>query len=133
LRAEGFFCSLDVISGGLGIGKLQFLITKLSAFSTVNFFSNFGHQNPGSGLGPDWIQIRNTGKLKSIICRKLQLTLNENLKATEPLNPVISSPLRGKPHKSFFRSTSKLRHLLINSLQTSFNQKRANYAGKNAV
>jgi hypothetical protein len=22
LRAEGFFCSLDVLSGGLGIGKL---------------------------------------------------------------------------------------------------------------
>ncbi len=26
LRAEGFICSLDVLYGGLGIGKLQFLI-----------------------------------------------------------------------------------------------------------
>jgi hypothetical protein len=24
LRAEGFFCNLDVLYGGLGIGKLQF-------------------------------------------------------------------------------------------------------------
>ncbi len=28
LRAEGFFCNLDVLYGGLGIGKLQFLIKK---------------------------------------------------------------------------------------------------------
>jgi hypothetical protein len=26
LRAEGFFCNLDILYGGLGIGKLQFLI-----------------------------------------------------------------------------------------------------------
>ncbi len=26
-------------------------------FFTCNFFSNFGHQNPGSGLDPDWIRI----------------------------------------------------------------------------
>jgi hypothetical protein len=29
LRAEGFFCSLDVLSGGLGIGKLQFLLIRI--------------------------------------------------------------------------------------------------------
>jgi hypothetical protein len=28
LRAEGFSCSLDVLYGGLGINKLQFLIKK---------------------------------------------------------------------------------------------------------
>jgi hypothetical protein len=28
LRAEGFSCSLDVLYGGLGISKLQFLIKK---------------------------------------------------------------------------------------------------------
>jgi hypothetical protein len=28
LRAKGFFCNLDVLYGGLGIGKLQFLIQK---------------------------------------------------------------------------------------------------------
>jgi hypothetical protein len=27
LRAEGFFCNLDVLYVGLGIGKLQFLIS----------------------------------------------------------------------------------------------------------
>ena len=26
LRAEGSFCNLDILYGGLGIGKLQFLI-----------------------------------------------------------------------------------------------------------
>jgi hypothetical protein len=29
LRAEGFFCSLDVLFGGLGIGKLQFFFKKI--------------------------------------------------------------------------------------------------------
>jgi hypothetical protein len=33
LRAEGFFCSLDVLYRGLGISKLQFLIKKI-----LNFF-----------------------------------------------------------------------------------------------
>jgi hypothetical protein len=28
LRAEGFFYNLDILYGGLGIGKLQFLIKK---------------------------------------------------------------------------------------------------------
>jgi hypothetical protein len=44
LRAEGFFCNLDILYGGLGIGKLQFLIKKnLNFFSVVIFFSIFGH------------------------------------------------------------------------------------------
>jgi hypothetical protein len=34
---------LDVLYGGLGISKLQFLI----------FFYSFVHQNTGSGLDPD--------------------------------------------------------------------------------
>jgi hypothetical protein len=46
MRAEGFSCSLDVLNGGIGISKLQFL-KKISA---VNFFSIFVHQNPGSGF-----------------------------------------------------------------------------------
>jgi hypothetical protein len=33
LRAEGFFCSLGVLYGGLGISKLQFLIK----FPAINF------------------------------------------------------------------------------------------------
>jgi hypothetical protein len=39
LRAEGFFCFLDVLNGGLRIGKLQFLIKKkYYFFSAVNLF-----------------------------------------------------------------------------------------------
>ncbi len=37
LRAEGFFCNLYVLYGGLGIGKLKILIPK-KKFSAVNFF-----------------------------------------------------------------------------------------------
>ncbi len=35
LRAEGFSCSLDVLYGGLGISKLQFLIKKKKKNSAV--------------------------------------------------------------------------------------------------
>jgi hypothetical protein len=39
LRAEGFFCNLDVLYGGLGIGKLFLIQTKFNIFfSAVNFF-----------------------------------------------------------------------------------------------
>jgi hypothetical protein len=37
-EAEGFFCSLDVLNGGLGFGKLQFLIKTIYFFSAVNYF-----------------------------------------------------------------------------------------------
>jgi hypothetical protein len=38
-KAGGFFCNLDILYGGLGIGKLQFLIKKkLLFFSAVIFF-----------------------------------------------------------------------------------------------
>ncbi len=55
LRAEGFSWSLDVLYGGLGISKLQFLIKKVLHFfvATVNFFQSFGHLNPRSGLDSD--------------------------------------------------------------------------------
>jgi hypothetical protein len=44
LRADSFFCNLDILYGGLGIGKLQFLIKKkVNFFSAVIFFSIFGH------------------------------------------------------------------------------------------
>ncbi len=36
LRTEGFFCNLYVLDGGLGIGKLKFLIQN---FPAVNFSS----------------------------------------------------------------------------------------------
>ncbi len=65
LKAEGFLCSLDLLCGGLGIGKLQFFYQKnIKLFVNRKFFSIFGHQNTGfrairsrklskgGGLGP---------------------------------------------------------------------------------
>jgi hypothetical protein len=49
LRAEGFFCNLNVLYGGLGIGKLQILIKKI--FFTTVIFVNFWSLKP-------WIRIR---------------------------------------------------------------------------
>ncbi len=46
MRAEGFFCSLDVLYEGLGIDNLQFLIQKI-----LNFFLVI------KALDPDWIRI----------------------------------------------------------------------------
>jgi hypothetical protein len=45
LRAEGFFYNLDipVLYGGLGIGKLQFLIKKKKKNFSCNFLVIFGH------------------------------------------------------------------------------------------
>jgi hypothetical protein len=55
LRAEGFFCNLDVLYRGIGIGKLQFLILKkLIFFSAVIFFQFLVIK----ALDPDWIRIR---------------------------------------------------------------------------
>ncbi len=46
LRAEGFFCSVGVLYGGLGISKLQFLIKKIKIkISSCNFFLNFRPSN----------------------------------------------------------------------------------------
>jgi hypothetical protein len=57
LRAEGFSFSVDVLYGGLGISKLQFLIWKRYLFSAVFFLHFFGHQNSGSGLGTDSLEM----------------------------------------------------------------------------
>ncbi len=51
MRAEGFFCNLDIRYGGLGIGKLQLIKTK---FSAVFFFQFLVIK----ALDPDWIRIR---------------------------------------------------------------------------
>ncbi len=63
MRAEGFFCNLDVLYGGLGIGKLQFLIKKkFNFFSSCNFFFKFWSLKPwiriGSGSGSIRIGIQ---------------------------------------------------------------------------
>ncbi len=51
LRVEGFFCSLDVLYGGLGISKKQFLKKKINKYFSAVYFFFFSHQNPGSGSG----------------------------------------------------------------------------------
>ena len=56
MRAEGFFYNLDILYGGLGIDKLQFLIKK-----TFNFFFSaviFFQLLVIKALDPDWIRIR---------------------------------------------------------------------------
>ncbi len=51
LRAEGFFYNLDILYGGLGIGKLQFLIKKKAKkIFSCKIFSNFWTLKP-------WIRI----------------------------------------------------------------------------
>ena len=81
LWAGGFFCNLDILYGGLGIGKLQFLIKKkFNFFFQLLFFFNFWSLKPwiriGSGsvsgsvltsiwihwirIRKKWIRIRNT-------------------------------------------------------------------------
>ncbi len=44
LKAEGFYCNLDVLYEGLGISKLK--------IQTKNYQSSSGHQTTGSGLDP---------------------------------------------------------------------------------
>ncbi len=53
LRAECFFYYLDILYGGLGIGKLQFLIKKKKN-SAVIFFQFLVIK----ALDPYWIRIR---------------------------------------------------------------------------
>ena len=56
LRTEGFFNNLDILYGGLGIGKLQFLIKKkFTFFSAVIFFLQF---LVIKALDPYWSRIR---------------------------------------------------------------------------
>ncbi len=55
LRDDGFYCSLDVLYGDLGIAKLQLLIKKIKnlKFSNVNVFQFLVIKK----LDPDWIRI----------------------------------------------------------------------------
>ncbi len=62
-RAEGVFCSLGVLYGGLGKSKLQFLIKKIkNKISSCKFFPILGHQtwirDPDPQLEKCWIRIR---------------------------------------------------------------------------
>jgi hypothetical protein len=61
LRAEGFFCNLNILYGGLGIGKLQFLIKKkIKFFFSCNFFSPF-LVIKALDPDPDWSPASNAG------------------------------------------------------------------------
>ncbi len=53
LRADGFSWSLEVLYGGLGISKMQYLIQKISIFFSCKFVPILGHKNPGFGLDLD--------------------------------------------------------------------------------
>ncbi len=56
MRTEGFFYNLDILYGGLGIGKLQFSIKKnKKKISAVIFFQLLVIK----ALDPYWIRIRN--------------------------------------------------------------------------
>jgi hypothetical protein len=63
VKAEGFFCSLCVLYGGLRISKLQFYDPKniKKSFTAINFLSIFGHQNPGFGSGSRSAIRKNAG------------------------------------------------------------------------
>ncbi len=54
MRAEGFFWNLDILYGGLGIGKLQFLIKKFFYFFSAVIFVQF---LVIKALDLDWIRI----------------------------------------------------------------------------
>ncbi len=59
LRAEGFFCNLDVLYGGLEIGKLQ--SKKIKFIFSCNFFFNFWSLKPRIRMVFSlkcWIRIR---------------------------------------------------------------------------
>jgi hypothetical protein len=57
LRAEGFFYNLDILYGGLGIGKLQFLIKAVVFFQFLvikaldPYWSPTSNSGSGSGSG----------------------------------------------------------------------------------
>ncbi len=77
LRAEGFFCSLDVLYGSLEIGELQFCSKKyLIVFSAINCWSSKSwiwiRSRPGSVFSLKcWIRIR----IKWIRIRTLALSI----------------------------------------------------------
>jgi hypothetical protein len=65
LRTEGFFYKLDILYGGLGIGKLQFLIKKNKKIFSSNFFQFLVIKalDPDPDLDPDpyWSPTSNSG------------------------------------------------------------------------
>jgi hypothetical protein len=64
LRAEGFFCSLGVLYGGLGISILQFLIKKIKIKFLVVIFVQFLVIKP-------WIRIQDPDPESGSAIRKI--------------------------------------------------------------
>ncbi len=105
LRAEGFSCSFDVLFGGLGISKSQFLIKKYQIFFQLWIFFNFWSSIPGSGsiVGLKcWIRIRNTAEhyLKASVtsmgpnyCTK-NFDANWNFRARTTITDLLNLLLR---------------------------------------
>ncbi len=60
MRDEDFSCSLDVLYGGLGIGKLQFFYQKIRKISTVNFFLFLVIKTLDLNPDPHWNQCGST-------------------------------------------------------------------------
>ncbi len=58
MRAEGFSCSLCVHYGGL---RISIIAKKYIKIYNCNFFSIFGHQNPGFGTGSGSAIRKNAG------------------------------------------------------------------------
>ncbi len=72
LRAEGFFCNLDVLCEGLGIGKLLFLIQNIKN-SSCKFFFSFWSSKP-------WIWISIYPKIIRIRIKLIRIRSNPECK-----------------------------------------------------
>ncbi len=74
MRAEGFFCNLDVLYEGLGIGKnCSYWSQKNLIFSAVIFLYKFLVIKP---LDPDGIQNRNDIQSKTLDSDPFQMNMD---------------------------------------------------------
>jgi hypothetical protein len=99
LRAEGLSCSLDVLYGGLGISKLQFLIQQF--VSTVFFLSKFLVIKT---LDPDSLEMLAPDPVSGILIKIVKALLPLIYKfsgqscCSEESSGQAGQDLRGKAH-----------------------------------
>ncbi len=91
LWAGGSFCNLDILYGGPGIGKLQFLIKKkLNFFFQLLFFFNFWSLKPwiriGSGSGSVSVSVLASIRILWIRIRKKWIRIRNPASSTLQLN-----------------------------------------------